>query len=196
MTIKIRFTASEIEQLKYERYNHPHRRVQRKMEALLLKSEEIAHKKIAKLNSKINRNLSKYLTQLLKGLSKKDYQSGGIEKLKEIKFYQPKSELAKHQESLESYFRKNPVANINEAVIKIEQLTGIKRSPTSVREFFKTLGIKHRKIAMIPAKADPVVQDEFKKNLEPCLEEAKQGKRAVFFVDATHFVLGSVDISL
>jgi len=41
-----------------------------KWEALLLKSEEIAHKKIAKLNSKINRNLSKYLTQLLKGLSK------------------------------------------------------------------------------------------------------------------------------
>jgi len=47
----------------------------------------------AQKNSKINRNLSKYLTQLLKGLSKKDYQSGGIDKLKEIKFYQPKSEL-------------------------------------------------------------------------------------------------------
>jgi len=47
---------------------------------------------------------------------------------------------------------------------------------------------------MIPAKADPVVQDEFKKKLESCLEEAKQGKRAVFFVDATYFVLGSVDI--
>jgi len=44
MTIKIRFTASEIEQLKYERYNHPHRRVQRKMEALLLGSVDICKK--------------------------------------------------------------------------------------------------------------------------------------------------------
>jgi transposase len=30
-----------------------------------------------------------------------------------------------------------------------------------------------------------------KKNLEPRLEEAKAGKRAVFFVDAAHFVLGA-----
>lgn len=43
---------------------------------------------------------------------------------------------------------------------------------------------------MIPSKADPIVQDEFKKKfLEPRLEEAKQGKRAVFFVDAAHFIL-------
>jgi len=66
MTIKIRFTASEIEQLKYERYNHPHRRVQRKMEALLLKSEEIAHKKIAKLTGICPNTLRNYL---------KDYQN-------------------------------------------------------------------------------------------------------------------------
>jgi len=36
--IKINFTETDITQLKYERYHHPHPRVQRKMEALLLKS--------------------------------------------------------------------------------------------------------------------------------------------------------------
>jgi len=43
---------------------------------------------------------------------------------------------------------------------------------------------------MIPAKADPQVQADFLKNeMEPRLEEAKAGKRAVFFVDAAHFIL-------
>lgn len=43
---------------------------------------------------------------------------------------------------------------------------------------------------MIPAKADPVAQADYLQNvLEPRLEEARQGKRAVFFVDAAHFVL-------
>jgi transposase len=43
---------------------------------------------------------------------------------------------------------------------------------------------------MIPAKADPAVQaNSLKQTLEPRLLEAKEGKRAVFFVDAAHFVL-------
>jgi transposase len=43
---------------------------------------------------------------------------------------------------------------------------------------------------MIPAKADPEVQASYlKQTMEPRLNEAKAGKRAVFFVDAAHFVL-------
>ena len=43
---------------------------------------------------------------------------------------------------------------------------------------------------MIPAKADPEVQAaSLKEVLEPRLDEARSGKRAVFFVDAAHFVL-------
>lgn len=37
--IRITFTENEIEQLRKERFGHPHARVQRKMETLLLKSE-------------------------------------------------------------------------------------------------------------------------------------------------------------
>jgi len=84
--LKINFTEEEIEQLKYERYYHPHPRVQRKMEALLLKSDKMPHK--AKLTGICPNTLRSYL---------KDYQVGGIEKLKEINFYQPKSELVKYQ---------------------------------------------------------------------------------------------------
>ena|SRR5271157_4006594 len=43
---------------------------------------------------------------------------------------------------------------------------------------------------MIPAKADPEVQAAYlETELEPRLAEAKAGQRAVFFVDAAHFVL-------
>lgn len=43
---------------------------------------------------------------------------------------------------------------------------------------------------MVPAKADPEVQAAYLSEvLEPRLAEAQAGKRAVFFVDAAHFVL-------
>ena len=43
---------------------------------------------------------------------------------------------------------------------------------------------------MIPAKADPDTQAAYlTETLEPRLAEAQAGKRAVFFVDAAHFVL-------
>lgn len=48
------------------------------------------------------------------------------------------------------------------------------------------------KVGFVPAKADPDKQEDFKKKeLAPRLEEAKARKRAVFFVDAAHFVLGA-----
>ncbi len=122
----------------------------------------------------------------------RDYQEGGVEKLKEINFYRPQSELEEHRTSLEDYFHKNPPATINEAVAKIEELTGIKRSPTQVRKYLKSMGMRCLKVGSLPAKANPDQQAKYKKEkLEPRLFEAQQGKRAVFFVDAAHFVMGA-----
>ena len=44
--IKLEFTEAEQQSLHYERYHHPHPRVQRKMEALWLKSQGMAHSEI------------------------------------------------------------------------------------------------------------------------------------------------------
>jgi transposase len=45
---------------------------------------------------------------------------------------------------------------------------------------------------MLPAKADPEKQKEFlEQEIQPRLNEAQAGKRAVFFVDAAHFVLSA-----
>lgn len=179
--ITIEFTEEEKQALHYERFHHPHPRIQQKMEALWLKSQGLAHKDICRLSCISKPTLCAYL---------KDYQEGRIEKLKAINFYRPASELAAHVTKLETFFRAHYPASIKEAAAKIEELTGIKRSETQVRHFITSIGMKPRKIGMIPAKADPEKQEQFKKDkLEPVLEEAKAETRKVFSVDSAHFVL-------
>jgi len=179
--IKIEFTEEEMQALDYERYNHIHPRVLRKMEALWLKSQGLSHKEICRLTGISLNTLRNYLQA---------YQQGGIEALKKINFHQPESELSQHTTTIEEYFREHPPASVKEAMAKIKELTGIKRSENRVREFLKSIGMAPRKVGTIPAKADPDEQESFvKEELEPRLEEAESGKRVVFFVDAAHFVL-------
>lgn len=181
MTLRVHFSEADKETLNRERYYHPHPRVRQKMETLWLKSQELPHQEICQLASISGPTLCGYL---------KEYRAGGIEQLKVINFYQPESELVGYKETIEGYFREHPPATIKEAVAKIEELTGIKRSETQVREFLTGIGMKCRKVGMLPAKADPEKQEQFKqKELEPLLEEAKAGQRKVYFVDAAHFVL-------
>ena len=47
--IRTSFNDEEIQALKYERYHHPHPRIQQKMEALLLKSQGLQHTQICQL---------------------------------------------------------------------------------------------------------------------------------------------------
>jgi transposase len=179
--VKININERDIPLFRYYRYNHPHPKVQVRMEALLLKSQGLPHYKIENLAGISNSTLRRYLCM---------YIDGGIEELKKINYVGPKSELLEHEETIEGHFRKYPPKSIKEAIAVIEELTGIKRKPTQVRKFLKSIGMELRKVGMIPSKADPEEQELFKKEkLEPRLDQAKEGKRVVFFVDAAHFVL-------
>ena len=142
------------------------------MDVLWLKSQGLQHKEICRLTGISHNTLCKYLVM---------FQSGGVEKLMEMNFYTPTSELEKHRHQLEAYFRAHPPATIKEAMAKIQELTGIQRSPSAVGRFLNSLGMRPRKVGAIPSKADTEKQEDFKVNeLEPRLEEAKQGKRAIF----------------
>ncbi|MCI5219853.1 MAG: IS630 family transposase, partial [Candidatus Electrothrix sp. LOE2] len=102
--------------------------------------------------------------------------------LKELNFRRNKSDLEHHRDLIEEYFMKHPPAGIKEAMAAIEKLTGVRRSENRVREYLKSIGIKRRKVGMIPAKADPDRQEDFlKEELKPRLKEAEEGRRAVFF---------------
>ena len=172
--IRIEFSTDEIEQLHHERRYHPHPRVRQRMEALYLKALGYPHQEIGEILQISQKALRGYLRM---------YQDGGIEALKSMNFYQPQSEMVEHREVLKAAFEERPPKSINEAVQRIEELTGLRRSPTQVRKFLREdLGIKRLKVGQIPAKADLEAQQIFlEEELEPRLEEAQQGKRHVFF---------------
>jgi transposase len=104
----------------------------------------------------IDRNQRGALTNYLRA-----YQEVGLQALKEVKFYRPASELQAYRGRLEEYFREHPPATAKEAMERIEQLTGVRRSPDRVRVFLKGLGMECRKVGMLPAKADPASQESF-----------------------------------
>jgi len=179
--LKMEFTEKEIEELHCERMHHPHPRVRRRCEVVYLKALGFSHKEIGRIMRLSQPTVRNHLGM---------YQAGGLEKLKELNFYRPVSELEAHREKVKAEFETNPPKTIDEAVKRIEELTGIRRSPTQVRRFLKGLGMKRLRVGHVPAKADPEKQKAFlEEELEPRLEEARQGKRHVFFVDAAHFVM-------
>jgi transposase len=153
--IKIEFSDQDLKTIEHERFHHPVPRVQHRMEVLWLKSQNLSHKQIAKLAGVSDNALTKYLRL---------YQQGGLDQIRKVNFYRPKSQLEKHSESIEPFFREHPVASLNEAVAKIEALTGIRRSKTQVRVFLRNLGMRPRKVGSLPADADPDEQAQFKKN--------------------------------
>ena len=61
--IHIEFTEEQINELRHERYSHPHPRVQRKMEALFLKSQGLTHGQIGKLVGVCQDTLREYFCQ-------------------------------------------------------------------------------------------------------------------------------------
>ena len=131
--IHIDFSKEAIDALDYERYHHPHPKVQKKMEVLYLKSQDVKHKEIIRLCRISKKTLTNYLHQ---------YKLEGIEGLKKLNYRGQPSELWEHVSSIEEYFRKHPPANAGEAQAAIEKLTGIKRSPTQIREFLKKNRLK------------------------------------------------------
>jgi len=182
--LRIDFTQEDIDQLHYERYHYPHPLVQKKMEALYLKSQGMKHKEICSLCQISKTTLTGYVRQ---------YQLGGIEELKKIDCKGQPSELNKYSDILKEHFEKHPPSTVAEAQDVIEKLTGIKRSPTQIREFMKRVGLRCLKVGYVPGKAVEsekmeAIETYRKEMLEPLLEEAIRGERAVFFVDAAHFV--------
>jgi transposase len=122
------------------------------MEAVYPKSQGLLHKEICRLSRISENSLRRYLRQV---------QEGGIERLKRLVFAQPRSELTDHREALEDHFRKNPPCSTAQAAADIERLTGIRRGETQVGKFLTGMGMKCRKLGMIPAKADADEQCQF-----------------------------------
>ena len=113
------------------------------------------------------------------------YQQEGIERLKCFHFAGQPSALNQHASTLEAHFRAHPPRTVAEAQAAIEQLTGIRRSPTQIRAFLTRIGMQVRKVGTMPGRAhEPLKQQEqdtFQHTaLEPRLDEVRAGKRTLF----------------
>lgn len=151
--IKLNISKEQQDELHFQRYNHPHPHVQKKMEVLYLKSLNIFSHELICVIARVSPNtMRSYLKQ---------YNEGGVEKLKKINFYQPESELKEHTSTIEKYLHDHPPSTIAEASCKIEKLTGVKRGLTQTAKFIKSLGVKLRKVGTIPAQA---LDEKKKKN--------------------------------
>ena len=143
--IKLAFTAEQIESLEAERYTHPHPKVQRKMEALYLKSLGLEHQLICTICRIEEPTLVRYL---------RAFEKEGMAGLKRLGYAGQPSQLGSHQDNLEVHFREHPPATSAEAQDAIEKLTGVHRSPTQVRAFLHRLGMKHRKSGFVPGRSN------------------------------------------
>ncbi len=183
MMIKLKFPTRHAPHLQNLVNTHPHPFVRRKALALLLKSKGLSHNKICETVGICGNTFHKYC---------KSYQNKGIEFVEEINFYKPESSLKTFEQVVRDYFQQSPPSSIKQACSQIGSLTGVYLKPTQMRSYVKKLGVGYRKVCGIPAKADVEKQRLFKEQkLDPRLEEAKAGKRTVYFVDAAHFVLGA-----
>jgi transposase len=177
------FSQEILETIRYQRFHHPHPRVQLKMEVLWLKSQLLTHDDIARLAGVSRRTVQRYLDE---------FAAGGLEQVCRISWPGTAAALDAHAGTLEDYFLENPPRSAREAQAAMERLTGVRRGLTQVRAFLKKkLGLGWRKVGTIPAKADPDEQAAFLKDkLQPRLDQAQRGQRTVLFVDAAHFIYG------
>jgi transposase len=125
---RLTFTEDEQQALHRERFEHPHPRVQQRMEVLWLISQGITYPEAARLAGVADATVDRYVAR---------YRQGGREALRQLKWGSGTSELLNHRASLEESFRKNPPVTVAEACQRIQVETGIERGPTQVRAFLK-----------------------------------------------------------
>jgi transposase len=145
------FSEDTIEAIGRERYHHPDPRVQERMEILWLKSKDESHDRIAELanvsRSTVQRTLRIYAAQ-------------GVEGVRTFGWKGPVSALTPHRETIEAEFRERPPHTVQEASLRIEALTGVKRKATRVRKFLKeALGMKCLKVASVPVPPKKTVEE-------------------------------------
>ena len=177
------FSPECIRHLRSVCQHHPHPRVRQQVQAVLWHALGFSDSDIARVLGVTVATVRSYLRK---------YAQGGLDALLRFEVGGRVSQLTEHATTLKEEFRQRPPTSARDAAQRIEALTGVHRSPSQVRIFLETLGMKYRKVAPIPAKANPDAQETFVTDqMEPRIAQAQAGLLYLFFVDAAHFVFGA-----
>jgi len=182
--LTLQISEAEIAKLKYEMYHYPDALVQKRLHSIYLKStdQSLSCEKIGLYSGLSRQKVSDFI---------KIYNSSGIEGLKFNNYGTNKSELDNHSETLLSNLENDPVHQLSQAKERIESLTGIQRSLSSIESFLKRNDFRYQKIGHVPSKVDVQKQETYlEETLNPAIERAKNGEIHLLFLDAAHFVMG------
>jgi len=138
---RIQLTEDERRIVNEERTSHPSLLVRNKMLTIWLLHCGVTRRKAAEIVGLSRATVQRYVDA---------YRKGGLDGLRHSSVPKPVSELAAFRDIIRASFEEQPVCTIAEACDRIEKLTGIRRSPTQVRQFLKGLGLKWQRIRAIP----------------------------------------------
>ena len=125
---RLTFSDQDQQALHKERFEHPHPRVQQRMEVLWLISHGLVYPEVARLAGVSEATVDRYVAI---------YRHGGLDALRALNWGTGVSALLAHKDSLEESFRRNPPHTVAEACRRIQEETGLERRPTQVRAFLK-----------------------------------------------------------
>ena len=149
----------ELKIVQHEQFHHKHSRVRQRMEVLLLRASGLPQLRVAQMLGISRHTIAGYENL---------YEAGGLEAVRTLRWSGRTSPLRVYANEIETYLEKHPPRTLEEACDLIEELTGIRREKSYVREFLYSLKIRRLKTGMMPAKANPLEQEAFlKKRLSP-----------------------------
>jgi len=125
---KIEFSPDEIKQLRDESNTHAHHLVRRRMLALLLKSEGLAHGQIGHILGISQPTVRAYFDL---------YLQGGVEALKQLNYQGQANLLLERQDEIIRALEAEPPATLKQAQARIKAATGLHRSLPQIGEFLK-----------------------------------------------------------
>jgi transposase len=186
--IDLDLTEKQLDELHKEASENPNARARKKCWVVYLRGKGFAHREIADVVRVDGDTVTDYVRK---------YRDGGLPMLLAEDYRKQRGRLDAHAERLKKVFKDQPPHTVNEAIEAIEREAGVRPKPSACRDFLRKLGMKCRRCGLVPGKAKDdenqiQAQQEFHdQKLQPLLDEARQGRRTVLFVDAAHFVMGA-----
>ena len=138
---RIRLTEDERRIVNEERANHPSPLVRDKMLTIWLLHCGVTRSKAAEIVGASRATVQRYVAA---------YSKGGLDGLRHSEVHRAPGEMAAFEDIIRASFAERPACTIAEACKRIEELTGLRRSPTQVRHFLKGLGLQWRRVRAIP----------------------------------------------
>jgi transposase len=139
--LRVRLSEEEQRVVNQERDSHPQNHVRRKMLVLWLCHCGLSREKTALVAGLGRATVQRYLAA---------FRDGGLDGLRRWGVTGPVSDLAAHTQAIGQDLSDKPARTLAEAADRIEQLTGIRRQPTQVRQFLNGLGLKYQRVRAIP----------------------------------------------